>query len=194
MTKKANLTSSPWDELDAAGTGLTVNNFLTTRLSKLTNSLRRTVTTAYAKNHDLSVSEWRLLSLIAHAKTLPFSELVTQSTSDKALVSRTMRLLEGRGLVTITPEDEQSGKRLLCQVTARGEALHTQIIPIARARQAQTLLKLAPEQRRELFRALETLQQFVDADEAKTSRKANKKSGKAPDQPSEKDRHEQLGH
>lgn len=63
-----------------------------------------------------------------------------------------MRLLEGRGLVTITPEDQQSGKRLLCQVTALGEALHTQIIPIARARQAQTLLKLAPEQRRNVLR------------------------------------------
>jgi DNA-binding MarR family transcriptional regulator len=175
MTKKTIAPASPWDEVDESGTGLTVNNFLTTRLSKLTNSLRRTVTTPYAQAYDLSVSEWRLLSLIAHAKTLPFGELVVQSTSDKALVSRTLRLLEGRGLVRITPEDELSGKRLLCHITAKGEALHEKVIPIARARQAQTLRLLKPAQRKELFQALQTLQQFLDIEEARTSKKPIKR-------------------
>jgi DNA-binding MarR family transcriptional regulator len=163
--------SSPWDELDATGTGLTVDNFLTTRLSKLSNSLRRTLTSPYAQAHDLSVSEWRLLSLIAHARVVPFGELVVQSTSDKALVSRTLRLLEGRSLVKISPEDENSRKRLLCQITPQGEALHQQVIPIARARQAQALRELNPAQRRALFHALRTLQGYVDAEEALAGQK-----------------------
>lgn len=167
MTTKKDAAASPWDDLDELGTGLTVNNFLTTRLSMLSNSLRRIVTGSYVQAYDLSISEWRVLSLIAHAKVLPFGELVVQSTSDKSLVSRTLRLLEERGLVKITPEDEYSRKRLLCHITAEGDALHAQIIPIARQRQAQTLRLLSPAQRRELFHAMATLQRFVTSEESK---------------------------
>jgi hypothetical protein len=90
---------NPWTALDEAGSGLTVDAFLTTLMSQVGNALRRTITVPYADAAELTVSEWRLLALIAHAGELPFSALVVQSTSDKALVSRTLRLLEERGLV-----------------------------------------------------------------------------------------------
>lgn len=151
----------PWTDLDENGTGLTVDNFLTTRMSQVTNALRRDVTARYAEQHGLSVSEWRLLSLIAHAKRLPFSELVTQSTSDKALVSRAVRLLEGRGLVKICPEDPNAGKRLRCDITAAGTALHTKVIPQAKREQAQVLRTMTPEQRKNLFEALQVLRQHL---------------------------------
>lgn len=149
--------AGPWTHLDASGEGLTVNNFLTTWMSLASNALRRTVTLPYAEKFGLTVSEWRLLSLIAHAKRLPFAELVVQSTSDKALVSRTLRLLEARGLVEVQAEGNTPRKKLFCQITAAGDALHDQVIPIARARQAQMILCLSPEERTVMRRALEKL-------------------------------------
>jgi DNA-binding MarR family transcriptional regulator len=148
---------SPWVALDELGTGLTVNHFLTTLLSEVTNALRRDVTTVYAEKHGLSVSEWRVLSLVAHAGDISFGDLVTQSTSDKALVSRTIRLLESRSLIEILPESPDAGKRLRCHITAAGKALHSKVIPHARRAQAQVLRILTPDDRDHFFRSLQIL-------------------------------------
>lgn len=148
----------PWSELDADGSSLIVHDFLTKRLSTLISTLRREVTLPYARSADLSIVEWRLLSLAAHSGSLPFGELVAQSTSDKAQVSRTVRLLEQRGLVELRPESEASRKKLVCVVTEAGKRVYDEIIRKARRAQAQTLLILSRDERETLFRALDKLQ------------------------------------
>ncbi len=149
----------PWTGLEPTGEGLTVDNFLTTMFSTVGNALRRTITQPYAEQFGVSVSEWRLLSLVAHAGQLPFAELVIQSTSDKALVSRTVRLLEQRGLLEIRAEGSTPRKKLTCLVTPAGAALHAQAIPIARQRQAEMICVLSPEEREGLYLALKKLGQ-----------------------------------
>ena len=107
----------------------------------------------------LTVPEWRLLSLLAHAKSLPFAELVVQSTSDKALVSRTLRLLEKRGFVELRAEGSTPRKALTCSITPAGDALHAKVIPMARRRQAEAIGVMTPEERRVVYRALKRVQQ-----------------------------------
>ena len=148
----------PWTDLAPDGEGLVVHDFLTTRLSALMTALRKQLTTPYASQFGLSVPEWRVLSLIAHAGTLSFGELVVQSTSDKALVSRTVRLLEGRGLIEVRPDGETAKKRIACTITPQGKALHAQVMPIARRRQAELILALSPAERTVFFAAVEKLQ------------------------------------
>lgn len=147
----------PWAQLDEQGNGLDVDDFLTTMLSQLVNALRRTVTLPYAEQFELTVPEWRLLALLAHARQLPFAELVQQSTSDKALVSRTLRLLEGRGLVKLDAEGNTPRKRLICSITPAGLALHEQVMPLARKGQAEVIRLLEPEERRAMYQALRKL-------------------------------------
>lgn len=150
-------TDCPWAELDEQGNGLDVDDFLTTMLSQLVNALRRTVTLPYAEQFALTVPEWRLLALLAHARQLPFAELVLQSTSDKALVSRTLRLLEGRGLVKLDAEGNTPRKKLICSITPEGLALHEQVMPLARKGQAEVIRLLEPEERRAMYQALRKL-------------------------------------
>lgn len=157
---------TPWSSLDAAGTGLTVDDFITTLMSQVGSALRRNLTVPYASAFGLSVSEWRVLSLVAHAGTIPFGELVLQSTSNKALVSRTLRLLEGRGLVDLQAEGAGPRKKLTCSITAAGAALHEQAIPIARARQAEAIRVLPPQERDAMYRALQRLREYARATEA----------------------------
>ncbi|MGH6626535.1 MAG: MarR family winged helix-turn-helix transcriptional regulator [Burkholderiaceae bacterium] len=149
----------PWADLNEAGDGLTVDNFLTTLMSHVGNALRRTVTLPYAEQHGMTVAEWRMLSVLAQAHTLPFSELVVLSSTDKALVSRTLRLLEERGLVELHSEGNTPRKKLICIISPAGQALHDQVIPIARQRQAAMLRVLSPEERRVMHRSLKKLQQ-----------------------------------
>lgn len=149
MSKQPEL--SPWDSLPESGDGLTVDLFLTTLASQLATGLRRSVTLPYARAAGLTVPQWRLLALVAHARQLGFAELVAQSTSDKALVSRTVRQLEQRGLVNLSPEAGRSRGRLVVAVTAAGIELHAQVIPVARQRQAQMIRQLTVAERRGLY-------------------------------------------
>ena len=149
----------PWSGLSAAGDGLTVDNFLTTMMSQVVNALRRSITLPYAQEFGLTVPEWRVLSLLAHAKSLPFAELVVQSTSDKALVSRTLRLLEKRGLVDLQSEGATPRKKLTCSITVAGDALHSKVIPLARRSQAEAIRVMTPDERRVVYHALKRVQQ-----------------------------------
>jgi DNA-binding MarR family transcriptional regulator len=157
---------TPWTDLDEAGTGLTVDAFITTLMSQVGNSLRRTITLPYAEQFGLSVSEWRVLSLVAHAGRVAFSDLVLQSSSDKALVSRTLKLLEGRGLVALEAEGNTPRKKVYCAITPAGRDLHGQAIPIARARQAAAIRALPPEDRDSMYRALLKLRGYCRQMEA----------------------------
>lgn len=148
----------PWSDLPASGDGLTVDNFLTTVMSQVVNALRRSITLPYAQQFGLTVPEWRLLSLLAHAKSLPFAELVVQSTSDKALVSRTLRLLEKRGFVELVAEGNTPRKALTCSITPSGDALHAKVIPLARRSQAEAIGVMTPEERRVVYSALKRVQ------------------------------------
>lgn len=155
----------PWSTLAPDGTGLSVHDFITTRLSALMTSLRRQVTLPYAAEFGLSITEWRVLSLIAHAGTLPFSDLVVQSTSDKALVSRTTRKLEERGLITINPESKASKKKLACSITPAGQAIYDDAIVFARKRQAEILCSLSQTEREALFSTIAKLQGVLAGEE-----------------------------
>lgn len=152
----------PWELLDESGSALTVNDFVTTLVSHAGNALRRTITLPYAEQFGLTVSEWRMLSVLAHARELPFAELVVQAASDKAQVSRTLRLLETRGLVSMRAEGHTPRKRLTCVITEAGMALYREVMPIAQRRQAAMILQLSPEERGAVYRALKKLRALCE--------------------------------
>jgi DNA-binding MarR family transcriptional regulator len=156
---KATGATDPWSNLDEAGTDLNVNDFLTTMLSQLVTALRNNVTEPYASRFELTVPEWRILALLAHGEQMSFADLVRQSTSDKALVSRTLRLLEDRGLVTLESEGG-TRRRLACRISPEGAALHAQVIPLARRGQASVIRMLTPEERHGLYAGLRKLHEL----------------------------------
>ena len=146
----------PWDDLPLDGSGLDVHHFLTTLFSHTSNSLRRSITLPYAERFDLSVSEWRLLSVLAASGTLPFPELVAESAADKAQVSRTLQLMAKRGLVEVlTPPAGRKG--MVVAMTPAGQALYERIMPEAQRSQAAMILTLSPHERRTLFEVLRKL-------------------------------------
>lgn len=155
--------ASPWTEPASDGSNLTVDKFPSTMIVQLANILRREVTTQYAEAFGLTVSEWRLLSLIARFSPLPFGELVRLSSSDKALVSRTVRTLEERGFCTLKPEPGGNRKKLVCVATEKGLALNRTVMPVAQRYQVNVLQQLTPDERTGLYAALMKLRKAADA-------------------------------
>ena len=154
---------SPWSNLEEGGAHLAIDDFLTTMMSHASNALRRAITVPYAEQAGLTVSEWRMLSVLAEAQQLPFMELVSRSAADKAQVSRTLRMLEGRGLLSLHAEQQGARKWQTCRISPLGQALYEQIIPLARQRQAAVIRQLGPEDRAVLYRALKTLRRIGEA-------------------------------
>ncbi|NML44716.1 winged helix-turn-helix transcriptional regulator [Ramlibacter sp. G-1-2-2] len=160
--------ASPWDEIDEAGSGLHIDDFITTVTGLAGNALRRHVTLPYAEQFGLSVSEWRMLSVLADSRELPFSELVQRSATDKGQVSRTLRLMEERSLVTLRTEGVIPRKKVLCRITPEGLALYEQIMPIARRRQAEMIRQLSVEERRAIYGALRRLREMCGSTPAQS--------------------------
>jgi DNA-binding MarR family transcriptional regulator len=154
---------SPWDDLDAAGSGLLVSDFLTTLVITTGNALRRTVTVPYTDQFGLTMPEWRVLSVLAEARELPFTELVVRSATDKGQLSRTLRGMQERGLLELRSE---AAKKVTCLVTRSGLALYRKVMPVARQRQAEFIRQLSPLERRALYGVMHKLR---DSSGASTS-------------------------
>ena len=147
----------PWSPLDSAGSGLAVHDFLTTMFSQTSNGLRRAITLPYAGRHGLTLSEWRVLSVLAAAGEMAFAELVEQAATDKAQVSRTLQLLAGRGLVRTEALGAARRHGMACHMTDAGRALVALVMPEAQRAQAAMLLTLSDEERRVLYGVLTRL-------------------------------------
>ena len=163
---KPSTPTNPWEHLAPGGRGLSVGDFVTTVVSYAGNALRRTITQSYAEKYGLTISEWRILSVLAHAEELQFSDLVMLSATDKAQVSRTVKLMAARGLVDTEVQGRTRGQKVVCKVTKEGADLYRQVMPIAQRRQAAMLLRLSKEERTVLYRALKKLRAFCDEESA----------------------------
>lgn len=154
----------PWADLDEAGTDLSVDDFLTTVVARAASALRRSITGIYADRFGLTISEWRLLSVLAQAGQMTFPDLVVAAVADKAQVSRTLRLMQERGLVAM--EKEGSNPRwqvILCRATPQGKALYRKAMPVARRAQAEMIRKLSVADRAATYRALKLLREVCEA-------------------------------
>ncbi len=155
---------NPWLSLSRNGASLHIEDFLTFRLTRLSNALRNNMTKPYLEEFELSLPEWRLLALVARFSPLRFSELTSRSSMDKGQVSRTLRVMTKRGL-TKTKIISQRGSRsaealaapVSVSVTAKGKALYNSVLPVAQRHQAQILQTLSESERTGLYKSLDKL-------------------------------------
>lgn len=154
----------PWLTLSRNGANLHTEDFLTFRLTRLSNALRNNMTKPYLEEFNLSLPEWRLLALVTRFSPLRFSELTSRSSMDKGQVSRTLRVMTKRGL-TKTKIIAQRGSRsaealaapVSVSITPKGKALYKSVLPVAQRRQAQMLQTLSESERLALFTTLDKL-------------------------------------
>jgi DNA-binding MarR family transcriptional regulator len=163
-TSRRRAGANPWLALKHHGANLNVEDFLTFRITRLSNALRTNLTKRYLEEFGLSLPEWRLLALITRFSPLRFSEVTTRSSMDKGQVSRTLRAMTKRGLTKTRVVRRPSSAAadalaapVIVSITARGRALYQSILPIARRRQAEILLTLPEADRLALYQIVDKL-------------------------------------
>lgn len=130
--------------------------FLPYRLVSLAQRISQALSSIYREQFDISVPEWRILANLAEKGELNPSEIATQTSMDRARVTRAIKDLSRKRCV-LKRRDEHDGRAYRLRLSPTGLALYRQIVPRARAWETRLLASLAPREHRELMRSLDRL-------------------------------------
>jgi DNA-binding MarR family transcriptional regulator len=138
-----------------------VTDLLSFRLLRLSNTLGLYSSRRYRSQFDVTLPEWRVLSIIALQKTTSARDISRALATDKAWVGQTVQKLEGRGFVRRV-SDRQDGRRTLVSLTGPGRQVHDAIMANAQRRQERLLGRLGDDDAHRLIASLDQLQAEAD--------------------------------
>jgi DNA-binding MarR family transcriptional regulator len=131
-----------------------ISGLLSYRLSRTSSAMSRSAALRYRREFDVSLGEWRAISLIAADPTLTLNRLARRAGLDKAQMSRVVSRLTERGLVDRTAG---SGRTSQLALTGEGTRVYRGLISAANERDAEFLAALTPEEAATLSGALDKL-------------------------------------
>ncbi|OOG55510.1 MarR family winged helix-turn-helix transcriptional regulator [Rhodanobacter sp. C03] len=136
---------------------LQLEHFLPYRLSILSNTISQAIADDYQRRYDISVTEWRVMAVLARFDGLSAREVAERTAMDKVAVSRALASLVHAGRVNRTTHDDDK-RRSVLSLTEAGWTMHDEVAPMARAREREVLAKLDADERAWLARILDKLQ------------------------------------
>jgi DNA-binding MarR family transcriptional regulator len=135
---------------------LELEHFLPYRLSILSNTVSQSIATEYQDRFELSMTEWRVMTILARFPEISAREVVDRSAMDKVAVSRAVARLVNAGRVDRGIHDGDK-RRSVLQLSEAGWAIHDEVAPLARAHERDLLAKLENGEREQLERILDKL-------------------------------------
>lgn len=138
-----------------------VTDLLTYRLLRLSNTLGLYSNRRYRKQFNVTLPEWRVLSIIALHETTTARDISRALATDKAWVGLTVEKLVQHGLVQRST-DKRDLRRALVSLTRPGKEVHDAIMANARRRQKRLLGALPPGTAETLVACLDSLQAEAD--------------------------------
>lgn len=127
-----------------------LDRYVPALITFIANKLSRSATALYQRRFHVNVTEWRILVLLAIEPGIPASRICHVIGFDKGPVSRTLGLMQQRGLVIIKA-DPKDARTHAISLTPKGRAIHDEIIVIALERERRLLACLQKEEREVLI-------------------------------------------
>ncbi len=134
-----------------------LDSFLPFRLSVLSQSVSRLIENIYSDLYGLTMNQWRCLALIANQPGITAKELCEKAVLDKMTVSRALRALLNRRLISRTASIKD-GRSQHLDLTPIGREIYDKVIPLARDCEARLLQALSEQERTNLSEIMEKLQ------------------------------------
>src|SRR6195256_274850 len=121
--RSANITHKAAATRTDDGEVIDLERYVPALITFIANKLSRSATVLYQKRFGVNVTEWRILSLLAIEPGIPAARICHVIGFDKGPVSRTLAVMEGRGLVAIRA-DQLDGRTHSISLTSKGMATH----------------------------------------------------------------------
>lgn len=149
--------------------------FLPYQLSVTSNAVSSLIAERYRKRFALKIPEWRVMAVLGdggvhdgagagagEGGAMTQRALTAATVMDKVAVNRAVKVLEDRGLIARVP-NPGDGRSHLLALTADGRAIHAEVMPLARATEADLLADLEPGEQDLLRRLLASLRDRATA-------------------------------
>ena len=128
-------------------------DFLPYQLSIASNAVSELIAQRYRARFGLKIAEWRVMAVlgdkVSHCGKLTQRDLTEATLMDKVAVNRACKVLEERGLIARVA-NESDGRSHLLELTGEGEAIHSEVMPIARATERDLLAGFDEEEEAQL--------------------------------------------
>ncbi|APG04402.1 MarR family transcriptional regulator [Luteibacter rhizovicinus DSM 16549] len=135
---------------------LELEHFLPYRLSILSNTVSQSIASEYQDRFELSMTEWRVMTILARFPEISAREVVDRSAMDKVAVSRAVARLVNAGRVDRGIHDGDK-RRSVLQLSEAGWAIHDEVAPLARAHERDLLARLDEGEQAQLNSILDKL-------------------------------------
>lgn len=135
---------------------LELDRFLPYRLSVLSNRIGDAIARQYSERFALSIPEWRVMAALGNTPWLSASEVATRTAMDKVQVSRAVANLVETDRVERMP-DAEDGRIVRLQLSRDGQAVYSQIVPLALELESRFVATLTAEERASLDRIMQKL-------------------------------------
>lgn len=168
MGKAQNIDKAIVAAADAAPPVVDLERYVPAYFTWIANKLSGGASQAYLAAFDVGIETWRLLVLLAIEGPWSAQRICKVIGMDKASVSRVLKGMQKRGLVTIGLSD-QDGRLRMATITQAGLQLHHQILGLALARETAFLAVLAPHEQLQLTDYLKRLHDNLPAVEKATA-------------------------
>ena len=144
------------------GPMLDLDRYVPAIITFIANKLSNSATAVYQRKFGVNVTEWRIMSLLAIEPGIPASRICHVIGFNKGPVSRTLAVLQKRGLIVIRT-DPNDGRTHSISLTARGLATHDKVIIVALERERRLLSCLNRDEREVLISLLRRLHNNLGA-------------------------------
>jgi DNA-binding MarR family transcriptional regulator len=117
----------------------------------LTNTISASLARSYADRFGITIPQWRVMAVVGAEPGLTAREVADRTRMDKVGVSRAVSKLLDDGRLLRRP-DPNDRRRAALRLSARGRRIYDQVVPLARAYEAELLGALSEAERRSLDR------------------------------------------
>lgn len=138
-----------------------VTALLSYRLLVLSNTLGRWAAREYPRRFNLTLPEWRIISVLGARGPISPIEVSNLIAVDRAWISRTVPRLAERGLLQVQ-DDPGDRRRTLLLLTANGAHLHRTISQVSLERQRRLTQALGEKEAADFDRTLAKLQRKAE--------------------------------
>ena len=138
-----------------------MNTFVPAALTHLAQKLTTTASATYRPRFGVGITDWRIIALLASEPWIAPVKICEATGLDKAAVSRSLRSLVEAGLVELRG-GETNRRRLPLALTAKGLAVHDEIVEIAQRREARLLEGFSSAERKQLLDFIARMRRAVD--------------------------------
>ncbi len=127
------------------------------RLATLSNLVSRGLARLYSVRFGLTISDWRVLTVITRYPGVSSNAICELAAMDKVRVSRAVSRLMESGRVE-RRSDKRDRRRSKLYATEEGHDIYAQVVPVARAYEAKLMAGLSGEEAHLLEHLLATLE------------------------------------